>query len=253
MNLSTPWLSLIALSDPLLPSPEAVAAQLADRFPDASPLKVTSQSDGGVTFSFGEATGNYTLVDQAIPWTNLEGPCATAWYWPKAADAMRSHTAHLFLTLLDESKDPIDRATHLTQLTTAIAATTPSVGLVWGPSSQVHKTIDFAMVATDMTRADLPLHLWIDFRVAQRNEGGFSLFTTGLEPLGHREFEVHQFAGEPQALAGAVYNVAHYILDKGPILKDGEAVGLPDGSQVNVSFEPSIVSPDQEVIRLAFE
>jgi len=253
MKLSTPWLSLIALSDQLLPGPEAVAAQLAERFPDAAPLTVTSQSAGGVTFSFGNATGNYTLVDKPIPWENLEGPCATAWYWPEAADAMRSHTAHLFLTLLDESKDPIDRATHLTQLTTAIAATTPSGGLVWGPSAQVHKPVDFAVVASSMSRDDLPLHLWVDFRVAQREEGDFSLFTTGLEPLGHREFEVHHFTGEPQALAGAVYNVAHYILDKGPVLKDGEAVGLPDTSQVNVSFEPSIVSPEQEVIRLAFE
>ena len=252
MNLKTPWLSLVALSEPLLPSPETIRGQLAERFADAPALAVTSQTDGGVTFTYGEATGNFTLVDRAIPWSNLEGPCETAWYWPEAADAMRDHTSHLFLTLLDEAKDPIERATHLTQLTTALAATTPSVGLVWGPSSQVHKPVDFAVVAGQMTRDDLPLHLWIDFRVSQ-TDTGFCLFTTGLEPLGHREFEVPAFAGEPQQLAGAVYNVTHYVLEKGPILKDGEGVGLPDGSQVNVSLGPSMIDGQQEVISLAFE
>lgn len=253
MKLSTPWLSLIALSEELLPSPEGVALQLAERFPNAALLSATSQTDGGVTFTFGCATGNYTLVDRAIPWSHLEGPCATAWYWPEAEAAMRSHTAHLFLTLLDEAKDPIDRAIHLTQLTTAIAATTPSVGLVWGPSSAVHKPVDFAVVAGNMSRDDLPLHLWIDFRVSQRDDGDFCLFTTGLQPLGQRELEVPRFTGEPQALAGAVYNVTHYVLEKGPILKDGEAVGLPDGGQVNVRLEPSMIDGEQEVVRLEFE
>lgn len=252
--MQTPWLALVALSDQLLPRPEAIAAELAERFPEAPALTATSQSEGGVTFTFGGATGNYTLVDRTIPWSQLEGPCATAWYWPEAAEAMRSHTSHLFLTLLDDAKDPIDCAMHLTQLVTSLAAVTPSVGLMWGPSSQVHKPVDFAITASRMTRDDLPLHLWIDFRVSQIDEAqDFMLFTTGLGPLGHLEFEVPRYTGEPQTLAGAIYNIAHYVLEKGPILKDGEAVGLPDGGQMNVKFGPSMLDAQQEVIQLTFE
>lgn len=252
--MQTPWLALVALSEELLPRPETVVAQLAERFPDAAALSATSETEGGVTFTFGNSTGNYTLVDREIPWSQLEGPCATAWYWPEAEEAMRSHQAHLFVTLLDQSKDPIECSIHLTQLVASIAAVTPSAGLVWGPSSQVHKPVDFAITASQMTRDDLPLGLWIDFRVSQIDDGqNFMLFTTGLESLGHREFEVPQFAGEPQNLAGAVYNITHYVLEKGPILKEGEAVGLPDGGQMNVAFGQSMLDAGQDVIQLTFE
>ncbi|MEM8866329.1 MAG: DUF4261 domain-containing protein [Planctomycetota bacterium] len=253
MSNTTPRLTLIALSDSLLPSPEAVAGQLAERFPDAPSFSVTSQTESGVTFRFGEATGNYTLVEQAIPWDKIEGPCTLAWYWPEATEVMKSHTRHLFLTLVDETKDAVSRIMHLTQFTVALASTTPSIGLVWGPSVTVHKPVDFALVAAKMSRDDLPLHLWIDFRVSQRDDGALMLFTTGMDSLGHREFEVECFQGEPNALAGAVYNIAHYVIEKGPILKDGEAIGLPDGGQMNVEIGPSMIDPGMEVVKLTFE
>lgn len=253
MSNQTPWLALVALSEEQAPTAASVAAHLAERFPEAAPLVATSETERGVTFTYGQATGNFTLVDRPIPWPQIEGPCEVAWYWPEAADVMRSHRSHLFLTLLDNAKDPINRAMNLTRLTTALAAATPAVGLVWGPSSQVHKPADFAKLAAKMTKEDLPLHLWIDFRVVQENDGTFGLFTTGMQALGHREFEVPRFLGDPQELAGAVYNVTHYVLDNGPILKDGEAVGLPDEKQVNVRIEPSQIDPSQEVIRLDFE
>ncbi|MEM9185569.1 MAG: DUF4261 domain-containing protein [Planctomycetota bacterium] len=263
MSTSTPRVSLVALSEPLLPSIEAVAEQLIERFPDAPPLALTSESGSGVTFRLGvaggpQATGNYTLVDKPIPWEQIEGPCTLAWYWPDAADVMRHHGQHLFLTLVDESKDPIERMIHLTQLTVAIAATTPSAGLVWAPNVTVHNPVDFAQMAAKMTRDDLPLQLWVDFRISQRDDGGLMLFTTGMESLGHREFEVERFSGEPTILTNAVYNIAHYVLGSAPgggrpILKDGEAIGLPDGAQMNVEVAPSMIDANLEVVRLKFE
>jgi hypothetical protein len=250
----SPWLALVALDEERLPSADAVATELAARFPDAAPLEATSQTERSVTFKCDQATGNYTLVDKPIPWERLEGPCATAWYWPEAEQAMRRHTAHLLVTLLDESKDPIDTAILMTRLVTALASQSSAVGIVWGPSGQVHRPEDFAAMATRMAREDLPLHLWIDFRVTQlEDEEGLALFTTGLEALGHREFETPQFAGDAEGLAGTVYNVTHYVLEKGAVLKDGEAVGLPDGSQVNIQFGPSMIDESQEVIQLRFE
>lgn len=258
MSNPTPWISLVALSEELLPTPAAIAEQLLERFADAPEFDLTSESERGVTFTYGEATGNVTLVDKPIPWQQLEGPCEVAWYWPEAAASMRGHTSHLFVTLLDPAKDPVDRAVHLTQLTTALAATTPSVGIVWGPSSMVHKPVDFAVMASQMTKQDLPLHLWVDFRVAQQEDGTFVLFTTGMEPLGHQEFEVARFAGDPKLLAGTAYNIAHYVLTdlpgKGkPVLKDGQGIGLPDENQVSVRLAPSLHDPEQEVMRLEFE
>ncbi|MEN1680701.1 MAG: DUF4261 domain-containing protein [Planctomycetota bacterium] len=253
MNPTTPRISLIALSQPLLPRAEAVAEQLAERFPDAPTLTGVSETEGGVTFSVGDATGNYTLIDRPIPWEQIEGPCDLAWYWPEATEVMRGHQQHLFLTLVDEAGAAIDRAILHTQVTVALAATSPSVGLVWAPSVTVHNPADFTVVATKMSAEDLPLQLWIDFRVSQRDDGDLMLFTTGMESLGARELEVERYTGEPNQLAGAVYNIAHYLLEQKAVLKQGEGIGLPDGGRVEVSVGPSMVDPSLEVTRLAFE
>lgn len=253
MSNSTPRISLVALSDGLLPSVEAVAGQLAERYPGAAPLVGQGESGRGVTFSMGDATGNYTLIEQPIPWAQIEGPCDLAWYWPEATDVMRSHRQHLFLTVVDEAKSAIDRAIRHTQLTVALAAASPSVGLVWAPSVTVHKPADFAVVASKMTPDDLPLQLWVDFRVSQRDDGALMLFTTGMDSLGERELEVERYTGEPDKLAGDVYNIAHYVIEKQAVLQEGEAIGLPDERRVNVSIGPSVVDPSMEVTRLEFD
>lgn len=258
MSVSNKRVALVALDLPTLPKSDEVAAELSRQFPDSQPLTVTSESETTVFFTQDGATGNYTLVDHPIPWEQLEGPCATAWYWPEATQVMQSHGTHLFITLLDEEGDALDRSLRLTQLLVAIAsAADSSVGLVWGASCQVHRPEDFAKLAVTASKADLPLHLWVDFRVIQDDDGqggqAFGLFTTGLEALGHREFEVTHYPGQPQEMVGAVYNIAHYVLDKNAVLKDGEAIGLPNGAQANVEFSPSITGTEQEVIRLRFE
>lgn len=254
MHPGSPWLALVTLPAERLPDLEQVGEILAREFSEQAPPELASGTDNGVTFRWGSINGNYTLVDRPIPWERLEGPCATAWYWPEAEATLRTHTQHLFLTLLDDDKKPIHTATRMTRLVAALAIAAGGTGIVWGPSGQVHRTEDFAKLAAVISPEDLPLHLWIDFRVAQHEDSdALSLFTTGLEALGHREFEAPYYAGDSQRLAGTAYNLAHYVLEKGPILKDGEAVGLPDGGQVNVNLGPSMIDPDQEVVQLTFD
>lgn len=252
---STPSIALVALSGRTLPDAESVVAELGRLAPDAPPPKVTSQT--GAAFTIGwpdQATANATLVDKPIPWSRLEGPCATAWYWPEAADRMKPHTDHLFLTLLDEHSRAIDRSFRLTRFAVAAVGAAPALGLVWGATGAVHDPAAFADLAARSSKTDLPLHLWVDFRVYQHDHAGrFGFFTTGMEALGHRELEVPAFEGDPQRLIAAAYNIAHYVLERDATLKDAEVIGLPDESQVTVREERSLVDPEQEVFRLEFE
>ena len=259
MSSTSPAVALIALSDLRLPAPDLVAGEFARSTSEAAPT-VTSRTDAAFTLSWAPTdadpgtTANVTLVDRPIPWSKLEGPCATAWYWPEAEAVMRGHTHHLFVTLLDERTKAIDRAARLTETLVALAAHSPAVGLVWGSTGAVHEPKDFTQLAAAATPDNLPLNLWIDFRVYEREEGdGFGLFTTGLEALGRREMEVPHYAGDPQQLIGATYNIAHYALEKDAVLADSEVIGLPDESQVTIREERSMLDPEQDVLRLEFD
>lgn len=252
--MSTPNIALVALSESVLPDAEHVAAHFAQL--DADGPRVASQSNNAFTLAWDAdgATANVTLVDQPIPWEKLEGPCATAWYWPDAEATLRPHQRHLFVTLLDEGRKKVNASWRLTRLLVALARHSPALGLVWGSSGGVHKPADFAALAEQSSGDNLPLNLWVDFRAYELDGGaGFGLFTTGLEALGHRELEVERFAGEAEKLVGAAYNIAHYVLDKDATLKDSEVIGLPDESQVTVRESRSMVDPEAEVFQLEFE
>lgn len=252
MSKKNTWIALVALAEPLLPAPEDVAAEVARRWPDAEPLKLTSQTEAMATFEWGDATIAYTLVPRPIPWSQLEGPCSIAWYWPEAEQAFRSQSAHLFVTLFDEGRKAVDKAIRLTQFTAALASLAPAMGIVWGAAGNVHEPEAFDELAREMNPDHLPLHLWIDFRMEPIEEDGWRLFTTGLEPLDHPEIEVVRYDGDPQELLDHVYNIAHYLLDKGVSLQNGETIGLTDSLQASVRHDTSMLGGDQQVIQLEF-
>lgn len=261
MSNNSRWIALAALSQPHLPEGDTLAAEVDKLFPDHPTPLVSSQTPAGVTISLGEehdVTLNVTLIDKPIPWSRLEGPCATAWYWPEAEQVLRSHAAHLFVTMLDEEPKALAQAQRLTSLLTAVAAVSPTVGLVWGATGAVHEPNAFAQLASTATPDNLPLNLWIDFRVYEKDPqpgtpgGDFGFFTTGMESLGYREFETPEYRGDPQHLIGAAYNIVHYTLEKQAHLQDAEVIGLPDESQVTLRESKSVIDPEQDVFRLEF-
>jgi hypothetical protein len=264
------WLALLALDEPVAVDPERFLAEYA-RTPsgftgDAVPPVVTSRTALASTHAWSPeqgddsaaATLNLTLIDKPIPWSQLEGPCATAWYWPEAARVLRNHSSHLFVTLLDENQKALGQAMRMTRIVAALANSCPAIGLLWGASGAVHEPRAFAELAATATPEHLPLNLWIDFRVYEHDPGaggvdpGFGMFTTGLDALGHREFETPRYHGDPQRLVSAVYNVAHYVLEKQTVLRDGEVIGLPSGDEVTIREERSMIDPEQDVLRLEF-
>lgn len=252
MNSST-WLALVALDAAELPDPAAVQARCDAANPDTAALELSSRTDAMVTFSWGDATVAYTLVDKPIPADQFAGPAARAWYWPDAAERLGSHRAHLIVALVDESRDRIAKSMKLTRLVAALLPNSRAVGLQWGGSRAVHEPSAFCDVAQQMSRDDLPLHLWLDFQVEANNQSGLRLYTTGMTAFGKREVELPHFAGPPQELMNHAYNLAHYLLEKDAVIKDGEVIGLPDEIQVTARDTTTFLDGDEPVLAFEFE
>ena len=202
--------------------------------------------------TIGEYTAAAALVPRPIPWSQLEGPADTAWYWPEAAAAMRAHAAHLLVTLVDEGGRPITKSLALTRLTAALATTSPSVGVFWGPGRLVHPPMAFIEQAEQASETNLPLFLWVDFRVEQLNDGALRLYTTGLDALGGAELEAAHFDGLPQRLLEFAYNIAHYQLDRQKTIRDGDTIGLTEEVQVTARRAQSMLGGEMEVLQLEF-
>jgi hypothetical protein len=247
------WLSLIALDRPRLPRFEDLASWFEEHFPEALQPVLSSSTENLLALTVGDLTAAVSLVPRPIPWSQLEGPAATAWYWPDAASELRHHSAHLLVALVDEGGRPVEKAITLTRLVTAAAAAAPSVGVFWGPGRLVHSPEAFVEQAVQMSEENLPLFLWIDFRIEESSSGGVRLFTTGIEPLGGNELEVRDFGGEAQELLNYAYNIAHYQLEQRKVIRDGDTIGLTDEVQVTAHRGQSMLGGDMEVLQLTFE
>ncbi len=245
------WLALVLLGQPQLPAFDALSGALAQHFNDTP--QAAGSTDKLLTLTLGDDTAAITLVDRPVPWSQLKGPCATAWYWPEAAEVLRPHQAHLLVTLVDEGGQTLEKSTLLTKLVTAAVQHTPACGVFWGPGRLVHPVPAFVDQAVQLTEEDLPLFLWVDFRVERLAADSLRLYTTGLEALGYTELEIAHFSGEAQQMLTFAYNIAHYQITQPKPINTGDTLGLTDQLQAVVHRQPSMFNAEMEVIALEFE
>lgn len=247
-----------ALAMILLETPTHDMAQLAERLKTAAigPATPGNLELRGNTILFnldGELTA-ISLMPGPMPWSDLRGPCSTAWMWPEAEEKVSQHKGHLLLAMMKGQHTPIQRRLLLTELVAALARETGVVGIFWPEGTLVHSPELFTKLVAGLSpETGLPLWLWIDFRIAHKDDGSICLFTTGLKALGHLEIEAPEPKLDGQSLRELAFNIAHYLLENGPVLKDGNTLGISETTKLRVHHRPSMVKRAETVIQLEWE
>ena len=234
----------------------AIATDIAAKWPDlpaVTPDEVSAKP-GQVVLDMGALCVIGQVVPKPIPWGDLEGPCQTAWLWPNAEDHLRPHTAHMIVTAMDRDDDPIARAKALTIGLAGILGTCPeALGVYWGDATLVVPSALYQDMAREILPDGLPLYLWIDFRVGKNEDGTTSGFTVGLEGLGHKEFETDNATDDVGTLRERLFNLAIYVLENGPVIKDGNTVGADENEKIQVVYGKSRFGLEGTVMRLDYQ
>ena len=252
MSENRPLVAMVALNSPSLPPPEALAASLeatAGLVVEPGSIEVKA---GNFAFNLGKDRAAVALVPGPIPWSNLEGPCATAWWWPAATQRMQGHTAHVLVALSGETSTLIQRHMTLTHLTAAVAAHTDPAGIYWGGGRIVHDPAVFVEQANHLPPAKLPLHLWIDFRMEENEDGSSRLFTTGMNAFGRLEIEIPHSRKEPAEILDFAYAIAYYTIRSNSNIEDGHTVGRSETEKIPAAHAPSMWDAAIGVLRLEF-
>ena len=180
------------------------------------------------------------LVPEPIPWSELNGPCATAWRWPDATERMREHRYHFWVTLLGGSIEPVERRVILTKVVSAILDDVDAVGIYWGEGTLVHEPVSFVQRAKSASAVSIPGDLWIDVRVEEKDDGSFRCFTTGMAPLGFLEIEICESKLPSDELMEFVGDTACYIVNGRLQIKPGETMGRSATEQYKVRHGSSM-------------
>jgi hypothetical protein len=234
-----PVLAYVLLEAPEAPRAAAVLSGLKSMRDDGD-AAAEEENDDQLVLRVGGDTIHVLALRQPFPWKDLEGPCATAWWWPDAADACRASRAHLIVAGSASSTDPFEPRLRLTQAVAAILRATRSLGVYWGDAATVQPAAAFIEGAAEASREYLPLYLWVDFRVEPLGKGSWLCATTGLEGLGFLEIEVTRSTKNPKDLIGIAFNAAHYLCDHGPVLEHGHTLGVSSEQRLRVTHEPSV-------------
>ncbi|MGO8752353.1 MAG: DUF4261 domain-containing protein [Thermoguttaceae bacterium] len=245
-------LSMVALNTSSLPLPQAMVASfktIPDLAVDIGSLTATG---GNLVFGLGKDQAAVALMPAPIPWSNLEGPCATAWWWPEAAERMRGHSAHVLVVLAGDTGNLIRRHIALTHLTAAVASHTDAAGIYWGGGTLVHDPKVFIEQAQNLSPHNLPLPLWIDFRIESNEDGSYRLFTTGMKAFGKAEIEIPHSRNKPAEVFNFACSIADYVITGNPNIEDNHTVGRSETEKIQAVYAPSMWDSTITVLRLDF-
>jgi hypothetical protein len=192
--------SVVLLAEPRLPPPGVVRERLEQRLKGR--LKVDAmEADGAkvVLFRLRGGTVAIGLIESPLPKGQIDDLCAGAWHWKAACEATASHRGHVFITVLDTDLDTLDASLLLTDVVAALMDSN-AIASYWGASLQSRDA--FLKQSADVGREQPPVWLWVNFRISNDIEKGFSLSTQGMEAFGLREIEAKDV--QPAARHGAI-------------------------------------------------
>lgn len=254
-------IAMVATSSPRLPEANAIveASALVYATPgeppgaffidDAGDAVEPTWENGRLVFALGDAHVAVSLMPRPIPWSQLEGPCAGAWWWKNATRRMRDHTHHFLVAVIGGPVEPVERRIILTHVVSAVLRGTDAVGVYWVEATTVHEPKAFLEQAASIGPKKIPGPLWLDVIVQKNDDGSHRCYTTGMEPLGFREIEVERAHATPVEMIGFLGNVATRIVNERKTFAAGDKVARTAEERYTVSYGPSMVGRG-EVMRL---
>lgn len=218
--------------------------------------EATEVSENGDTLSLRLGASDVVIgaMPAPIPWSDLEEPCATSILWPDAETVIRGHESHAIVTVSGE-RSPVELSTLLTQVTAALMAATPeALGVFWTNAVMVVPKNVFFDFSVKVLPLGPPLPIWVDYRVGRSEKNTLSAgFTSGLAALGLMDLEAQNATEPPSELKKRFEAIASYLLENGPIIKDGDTIGESASEKIRVIHSPSVFGAKESVLRLSYE
>lgn len=174
-----------------------------------------------------------------IPDINLQGMdrqsyVTSSWWWPETRAVVARTKAHAVTAVfgVNEKTPPKERILVEMQLVAAALDVLKSAtAVIWPDANAMWKPDDFRS-QLDQANGEIPVTLAVAVKMGLdtenlRPDGKPKLFATteGLHAFGMMEVEWRAFDGEFLKLVSLISGIAWYLINKGPIIQDGETMG----------------------------
>lgn len=243
-------LTFVVLAEAKMPIAESVKAVLQEKLGSSFPIDKMEAGEEAILFRIAGGTVLIGLVDKPIPNGELHDVCRFTWYWKAACETVSPHKAHLIVSLLDTHLDKIDAALLLTKVVASVMPDANAIASYWHGNLQSRET--FIKQSASASRQNLPVMLWVNYRLSQDPLKGWSISTRGMKDFDLMEIESKDANVDGRAIFSLVAWMSEYLISRGPIIKDGETVGRSAAQNIRVQHAPSYWHEGETVYRIVY-
>lgn len=181
--------------------------------------------------------------------------------WPQAGEALRRTQAHVIVALVQPAgthQEALGGASAVTMVAGAVAALMPVAATIFTESNAIAKGADIVGLAANLAAGQVPPLFWatLTFLMGPERPDGTptaAALTTGLCPFIGREIEFHPAPLHPTEIAQRLVGLVSYLTVNGPVIRDGETVGLSKAERIRARYADQCQRPGIPVLILNLE
>ncbi|WP_298961210.1 DUF4261 domain-containing protein [uncultured Roseibium sp.] len=200
-------------------------------------------------------------VDKPLPVDTAERPIAYNQTWPGAKAAVEKHKAHVIVAVFQSEEGfaaARQSAINLTLLTAAVIKSHSVLSIIWTTGNTISEPIMAFKALQQISEQKYPLDLWLQIYpyrppTLPESQTMIGFVTEGLQPFIGREIQFEPGALSPQDTASRVLNISHYLLAQGPVLRDGETLGISETEKIRIRHRPEGAQPGVPILELSLE
>ena len=217
----------------------------------------SAETDDGnsVVVKRGEASVGLLLhMSIPIPDGEAENCADRNIFWSGGKEEAARHRSHVVVASMHtEEPTPTESALMVSRLALVALDVFDGIGVYWGNAGVCNSREVFELFCRRMSEDHLPLPVWLRFDFVRASDDAIGVYTTGMSQFGLMEIEVDRCTMAPNDLCEFVSDLAHYLVQSGPVIKDGNTVGPSDEQRILVRHRPSMIDDDRMVYKLVFD
>ncbi|AZZ92699.1 DUF4261 domain-containing protein [Hahella sp. KA22] len=230
-----------------------IEAFALENWTDVDAFKDATEEEGAISFTVRDSIVAIGIMPAPIPWSDLEGPCSTSCLWANAKEEISGHQYHLVVAVSSEALSSVEAAILLTQINAALLAVVQgAIGVFWSHASLLIPRDVFIEFALSVLPEGSPVPIWVDIRVGPGEQGASTGFTTGLAAFGMMEIEAIDAPESMADLKDRLTGLVDYLLQNGPVIKNGDTVGEDENERIKVVYKKSKLGHKGKVMRLNY-
>jgi hypothetical protein len=208
-----------------------------------------------ITVTHGEDTvGFLAHMPAPIPGREAEENADGNFLWPSGKNEAAEHRSHVIVTNIGAGdQTPVQSAITVSRLALVALEVFDGIGVYWGNASVCNSREVFEGFCEGISEEHLPVPVWLRFQLVRASDDEVGLYTLGMGQFGLMDIEVDRCRRNLQELFEFVSNIAHYLIQSGPVIADGNTVGGSEDERILVRHRPSMIDQNRRVYKIVFE